>query len=71
MTDKQETPLSDIQTIQEFLDNHKSKFTRPQITWLFRNRHRNGFAAEGAFLMVGRKPYINVPAFTRVITSKK
>jgi len=70
MQDKAQTALDQIITPSEIVKQHPDKFTKPQITWLLRNRHKNGLEESGAVFMVGRKFYINVPKFTAWLLSQ-
>ena len=71
MQDPQKTTLDEIITPDEIIKQHPDKFTRPQITWLLRNRHKNGLEKAGAVSLVGRRFYINKPKFTDWLLSQK
>ncbi|MDO9104817.1 MAG: hypothetical protein Q7U57_07630 [Methylovulum sp.] len=70
MQDQTQTTLDEVVTPDSLVKQHPDKFTKPQITWLLRNRHRNGLEKSGAVSMVGRKFYINTPKFTTWLLSQ-
>ena len=46
-----------------FAREYPELFTKPQIDWLLKCRHKNGLAKTGAVLKVSGKLYINKPLF--------
>jgi len=71
MADQDKTTLDEIITPDELVQQHPTKFTKPQIDWLLRNRHKNGLEKTGAVSLVGRRFYINEPKFTAWLLSQK
>lgn len=71
MPDPQKTTLDEIITPDEILKQYPDKFTRPQITWLLRNRHANGLHKADAVSLVGRRFYINKPKFIDWLLAQK
>lgn len=71
MQNQAQTALDEISTPDEIVKQHQDKFTKPQITWLLRNRHKNGLEKSGAVSMVGRKFYIHKQRFADWLLSKK
>jgi hypothetical protein len=63
--------LENILLLEKFQEKHADKFTRGQLTWLLRNRDRNGLSKSGAVIMLSRKPYINEPLFTQWFANQK
>ncbi len=62
--------LEDFITPDELVSRYPDKFTKPQFTWLLRNRHTNGLQEAGAVSMVSKKFYVNVPRFTAWLASQ-
>ena len=56
-----DTSINDIATPNEIVMEFPNKFTKGQLIWLFRTRHKNGLQESGAALLISRKPYFNKP----------
>lgn len=67
----QSPALDDILAVDKFQEKHADKFTRSQITWLLRNRDRNGLSKNGAVILSARKFYINEPLFAQWFANQK
>lgn len=63
--------LSDYLTPEKLQEKHADKLTLPQITWVLRNRDRNGLSKLGAVVLLSRKFYINEPLFAQWFASQK
>lgn len=69
-----ETPaptLSDFLTPEKLQEKYPDKLTLPQITWILRNRDRNGLAKSRAVVLLSRKFYISEPLFSAWFASQK
>jgi hypothetical protein len=69
-----ETPaaaLDSILSLENFQKKHSDKFTPGQLTWLIRNRERNGLTESGAVILSARKFYISEPLFSQWFASQK
>ena len=54
-TATQPTTLSDICTTETLAKEHPSLFNQGQLTWLVKNRNKNGLADAGAVLKISQK----------------
>lgn len=63
--------LDNILILEKFQEKHADKFTLGQLTWILRNRDRNGLAKSGAVILSARKFYIIEPLFTQWFASQK
>lgn len=59
----QETPLDDVVTIDTLHVAYPHLFTKPQLNWLLKTRHKNGLEQQGAILKISRKLYIKKSIF--------
>lgn len=63
--------LDNILTLDNFQFKHCDKFTSSQLTWILRNRDRNGLAETGAVIMSARKFYIVEHLFAQWFANQK
>ena len=66
----QKIDFDDIITPDDFVKLYPDKFTQPQITWLLRNRVKNGLQQAGAVSYVNRRFYIIKQRFLEWLTQK-
>jgi hypothetical protein len=57
------SPLYDVVTVETFQAEHPDLFTKPQLSWLLKTRHKNGLEQLGAILKISRKLYIKKSIF--------
>jgi hypothetical protein len=55
--------LDDVVTVETLHAAHPDLFTRPQLSWLLKTRHKNGLEQLGAILKISRKLYIKKSIF--------
>lgn len=55
--------LDDVVTIDTLQAGHPDLFTKPQLCWLIKTRHKNGLDQLGAILKISRKLYIRKSIF--------
>jgi len=55
--------FTNVIKLADFVECHPDLFSDGQMSWLIRNRARNGLSEAGAVLQVGRKIYINKRKF--------
>lgn len=61
----------DIQPAVEFAQSHPNLFPRKNtLSWMVRNRNRNGLSESGALLYFNGKTYIVVPKYLQLLLSK-
>lgn len=58
-----QTALDDVVTIDTLQAAHPDLFTKPQLSWLLKTRHKNGLDQLGAVLKISRKLYIKKSIF--------
>jgi hypothetical protein len=58
-----QNPLDDVVTIKTLQAEHPNLFTKPQLSWLLKTRHKNGLTNLGAVLKISRKLYIKKSIF--------
>jgi hypothetical protein len=54
-----ETSMNNLVSPNEIVMEFPNKFTKGQLIWLFRQRHKNGLQESGAALLISRRPYFN------------
>jgi hypothetical protein len=59
----QQNPLDDVVTVDTLHAAHPDLFTKPQLSWLLKTRHKNGLDQLGAILKISRKLYIKKSIF--------
>jgi hypothetical protein len=59
----QQNPLDDVVTVDTLQAAHPDLFTKPQLSWLLKTRHKNGLEQLGAILKISRKLYIKKSIF--------
>ena len=59
----QPTTLNDVCTPETLAEENSNLFTKSQVNWLVKTRHKNGLAETGAILKISRKIYINKSMF--------
>jgi hypothetical protein len=59
----QQNPLDDVVTINTLQAAYPHLFTKPQLSWLLKMRHKNGLEQLGAILKISRKLYIKKSIF--------
>jgi len=59
----QQNPLDDVVTINTLQAAYPHLFTKPQLSWLLKTRHKNGLDQLGAVLKISRKLYIKKSIF--------
>jgi hypothetical protein len=55
--------LNDVVTVDTLQAAHPDLFTKPQLSWLLKTRHKNGLNHLGAVLKISRKLYIKKSIF--------
>lgn len=60
---QQEKTLSDVCLPKGLAAEYPELFTKPQLDWLIKTRHKNGLAETGAVLKISRKIYIHKTRF--------
>lgn len=60
---QQQTTLDDVCTPEALAQENSNLFTKSQVNWLVKTRHKNGLAETGAILKISRKIYINKSMF--------
>ena len=58
-----QNPLDDVVTIDSLQAAHPNLFTKPQLSWLVKTRHKNGLEQLGAILKISRQLYIKKSIF--------
>ena len=58
-----QTTLDDVCLPETLAKEHPDLFTKGQINWLIKTRHKNGLAETGAILKISRKIYIKKSPF--------
>jgi len=58
-----QTPLDDVVTIDTLQAEYPHLFTKSQLSWLLKTRHKNGLEQLGAVLKISRKLYIKKSIF--------
>lgn len=61
--DYQQNPLDDVVTVDTLQAAHPDLFTKSQLNWLLKTRHKNGLEQLGAILKISRKLYIKKSIF--------
>ena len=56
-------PLNDVVTVDTLQAAHPDLFTKPQLSWLLKTRHKNGLDQLGAVLKISQKLYIKKSIF--------
>jgi hypothetical protein len=62
-TQTTQNSLDDVVTIDTLHAAHPDLFTKPQLSWLLKTRHKNGLEQLGAILKISRKLYIKKSIF--------
>lgn len=62
-SDNQLNPLDDVVTINTLQAEYPHLFSKPQLSWLLKTRHKNGLDQLGAILKISRKLYIKKSIF--------
>jgi hypothetical protein len=62
-TQTTQNSLDDIDTVDTLHAAHPDLFTKPQLSWLLKTRHKNGLEQLGAILKISRKLYIKKSLF--------
>ena len=52
-----QNPLDDVVTVDTLQAAHPDLFSKPQLRWLVKTRHKNGLNHLGAVLKISRKIY--------------
>lgn len=55
--------LDDVVTVDTLQAEHPDLFTKPQLNWLLKTRHKNGLDQLGAILKISRKLYVRKSIF--------
>jgi len=63
--------LSDVCTTEALVKENPNLFTKSQLDWLLKTRHRNGLFESGAILKISRKLYLNKPVFINWFMNQK
>ena len=53
------------------VEDNPALFTKPQLDWLLKARHKNGLAESGAVLKVSGRLYINKTVFFNWFMNQK
>ncbi|MCX7099473.1 MAG: hypothetical protein NTV43_16385 [Methylococcales bacterium] len=64
-------PLDDVVTIDSLQAEYPHLFTKPQLSWLLKTRHKNGLDQVGAILKISRKLYIKKSIFINWFLEQK
>ncbi|MFZ2451627.1 MAG: hypothetical protein WAW36_14010 [Methylovulum miyakonense] len=59
----QQNSLDDVVTINTLQAEYPHLFTKQQLSWLLKTRHKNGLDQLGAILKISRKLYIKKSIF--------
>lgn len=59
----QQNPLNDVVTVDTLQAAYPDLFTRSQLNWLLKTRHKNGLGQLGAVLKISRKLYVRKSIF--------
>jgi hypothetical protein len=59
----QQNLLDDVVTIDTLQAGNPDLFTKPQLNWLLKTRHKNGLDQLGAVLKISRKLYVRKSIF--------
>lgn len=59
----QQNLLDDVVTINTLQADYPHLFTKPQLSWILKTRHKNGLEQLGAILKISRKLYIKKSIF--------
>ncbi len=62
-SDNQQNQLDDVVTINTLQAEYPHLFSKPQLSWLLKTRHKNGLDQLGAILKISRKLYIKKSIF--------
>ena len=63
--------LSNIALPESLAQEQPELFTKAQLDWLLKTRHKNGLSETGAVLKVSGKLYINKPTFINWFMNQK
>ena len=55
--------LTNVCTPASMAEENPALFTKPQLDWLIKTRHKNGLFESGAVLKISRKLYLNKSIF--------
>ncbi len=55
---KHQITLNDVCTPETLANEYPELFTKSQINWLIKTRHKNGLAETGAILKISHKIYL-------------
>lgn len=66
-----QNPLDDVVTVDTLQAAHPDLFTKPQLSWLLKTRHKNGLEQLGAILKISRKLYIKKSIFINWFLEQK
>lgn len=59
----QQSSLDDVVTVDTLQESRPDLFTKPQLNWLLKTRHKNGLEQLGAVLKISRKLYVRKSIF--------
>lgn len=60
-----ENPLTDIMTINEFIELHPTLMNIDRFNFYLRNRDKNGLAESGALVKIGKRYNIKYTTFSQ------
>jgi hypothetical protein len=66
-----QNPLDDVVTVETLHAAHPDLFTKPQLSWLLKTRHKNGLEQLGAVLKISRKLYFKKSIFINWFLEQK
>jgi hypothetical protein len=67
----QQNMLDDVVTIKTLQAEYPHLFTKQQLSWLLKTRHKNGLQQLGAILKISRKLYIKKSIFINWFMKQK
>ena len=70
-TQTAQNSLDDVVTIDTLHAAYPDLFTKPQLSWLLKMRHKNGLEQLGAILKISRKFYIKKSIFINWFLEQK
>ena len=60
---KHQITLNDVCTPESLANEYPELFTKSQINWLIKTRHKNGLSQTGAVLKISQKIYLHKTKF--------
>jgi hypothetical protein len=61
--------LNEYTVKEQFIEKHKSLFSKAQVEWLIRQRANNGLNDSGALMKISNRWYVHTDKFTQWFSS--